>query len=120
MRKAGNLGKYFLRRFTSGFSRLPAACSVRFAGKGGPAKNEKYFNEAFLDINHSMDHGFVHPFRFLAGTGTSKRTGSGPLMFLDLLDPDPDPGGGGGELTREKVRGAIVHKAGRKYCISSL
>ena len=24
-------------------------------------------------------------------------------------------GGGGGELTREKVRGAIVHKAGRKY-----
>ncbi len=23
--------------------------------------------------------------------------------------------GGGGELTREKVRGAIVHKAGRKY-----
>jgi hypothetical protein len=22
---------------------------------------------------------------------------------------------GGGELTREKVRGAIVHKAGRKY-----
>ncbi len=33
-------------------------------------------------------------------------------------------GGGGGELTREKVRGAKVHKAGRKYqhdwhCISS-
>jgi hypothetical protein len=24
-------------------------------------------------------------------------------------------GGRGGELTREKVRGAIVHKAGRKY-----
>jgi hypothetical protein len=24
-------------------------------------------------------------------------------------------GGGGRELTREKVRGAIVHKAGRKY-----
>ncbi len=24
-------------------------------------------------------------------------------------------GVGGGELTREKVRGAIVHKAGRKY-----
>jgi hypothetical protein len=23
--------------------------------------------------------------------------------------------GGGGELTREKVRGAMVHKAGRKY-----
>jgi hypothetical protein len=32
-------------------------------------------------------------------------------------------GRGGGELTREKVRGAILHKAGRKYqhgCISSL
>ncbi len=36
-------------------------------------------------------------------------------------------GGEGGELTRAKVRGAIVHKAGRKYqhdwlydCISSL
>ncbi len=24
-------------------------------------------------------------------------------------------GGGGGELTRDKVRGAIVHKAGQKY-----
>jgi hypothetical protein len=59
MRKAGNLGK-FLRTFTSGFSRLPAACSVRLAGKGGPAKNEKYFTEerSFLDINRSMGHGF--------------------------------------------------------------
>jgi hypothetical protein len=24
-------------------------------------------------------------------------------------------GGGGGELTREKVRGALLHKAGREY-----
>jgi hypothetical protein len=92
MWKAGNLGK-FLRRFTNGFSRLPAACPVRLAGKGGPAKNVKYFNEAWsilsVDINHSMGHGFESgPF-----FDRSRNIKKAALLLLDLLDPDPDPGG---------------------------
>jgi hypothetical protein len=52
----------------------------------------------------------------------------GPFPFYDpILHPPPHTvyvytvylftqgRGGGRELTREKVRGAIVHKAGRKY-----
>jgi hypothetical protein len=60
MRKAGNLGQ-FLRTFTSGFSRLTAACSVRLEGKGGPAKMRCILMKrgAILDINRSMGHGFV-------------------------------------------------------------
>ncbi len=39
------------------------------------------------------------------------------IPFYDPILPPPPThgGGGGGELTREKVGGAIVHKAGRKY-----
>jgi hypothetical protein len=55
MQKAGNLGK-FLRTFTCGFSRRPAACSVRLAGKGGPAKNVKYFNEAWSIFKYQPQH----------------------------------------------------------------
>jgi hypothetical protein len=72
MRKAGNLGK-FLRTFTSGFTRLPAACSVRFAGKGGSAKNENYFNDERNILRYQIRISVPEP------------------EFLGLLDPDPDP-----------------------------
>jgi hypothetical protein len=37
------------------------------------------------------------------------------LYSIHVLIHTGGGGGGGGKLTREKVRGAIVHKAGRKY-----
>jgi hypothetical protein len=93
MRKAGNLGK-FLRTFTSGFSRLPAACSVRLAGKSGPAK----MRSILMKRGYRPQHWPWFPiWSFLTGSGTSERIGSGS-RFLSAVKTKNHCSGSGGSV----------------------
>jgi hypothetical protein len=61
------------------------------------------------------------PVKVLGGTGVYLSEATHPPLHtvyvctVYLFSPGWDHGGKGEELTREKVSGAMLHKAGRKY-----